>query len=446
MSGPRVQRSLKRSGRRGAAGSGLPVEFDPTRYTPEFAWRDAAAYCEQVRLEQIAERVGTPAYVYSAASIRGAFQRLDGALGRLPHTLCYSVKANSNLSILRLLARLGSGFDIVSGGELYRLQRAGVAVDRVVFSGVGKSREEIREALRAGILLFNVESGAELELLASEAGRLGRRAPAAIRVNPDVVAGGHRHISTGHHHHKFGLDWPDARRLYLAHRVSRWIEWKGLSAHIGSQIFTLWPFRQALTRLAGYVRELAREGISLRYLDFGGGLGVRYWKEEPLAPAVYARTVAAMVRPLGVHLLLEPGRSIVAPAGVLLMRAIYTKRNRGKNFVIVDAAMNDFARPSLYDAIHPITLALLEQNAQARDARADIVGPVCETGDCFLKDWPIGEVSAGDLLVLWGAGAYGFSQTSNYNARPRPAEVLVEGKRFRVIRRRETRGDLVRGE
>ena len=419
---------------------------DPTRYTPEFSWRDSELYCESVPLGKIAERVGTPAYVYSAGSITNAFRGLDHALGRLPHTLCYSVKANSNLSILRLLARLGSGFDIVSGGELYRLQRAGVALNSVVFSGVGKSREEMREALRAGILLFNVESGAELELLASEASRAGRRAPAAIRVNPDVVAGGHRHISTGHHHHKFGLDWPDARRLYLAHKESRWIEWKGISAHIGSQIFTLGPFRQALGRLAQWVKELAHEGISLRYLDFGGGLGVRYWKEEPLAPALYARSVASIVRPLGVHLLLEPGRPIVAPAGVLLMRTVYTKRNRGKDFVIVDAAMNDFIRPSLYEAIHPITPARIVPGANRSRRLADIVGPVCETGDRFVKDWPIGEVRAGDLLVLWGAGAYGFSQASNYNSRMRPAEVLVEGRRFRVIRKRETRGDLVRGE
>jgi len=425
----------------------LPVaSADPARYTPGFSWRNAGLYCEKVSLPQIAEGVGTPAYVYSAAGITGAVRILDAALGRLPHTLCYSVKANSNLSILRLLADLGSGFDIVSGGELYRLQRAGVAVNRVVFSGVGKSREEIREALLAGILLFNVESEAELELLAREAARLGRRAPAAMRVNPDVVAGGHRHISTGHHAHKFGLDWPDARRLYLAHRGSPWIDWQGISAHIGSQILTLDPFRRALGRLGRYVRDLARAGVSLRYLDFGGGLGVRYWKERPLAPAVYARAVAAMVRPLGCHLLLEPGRSIVAPAGVLLTRVLYTKCNRGKRFVIVDAAMNDFLRPALYDAVHPITPARLGPESGGRPGLADIVDPVCETGDCFLRDWPLEEVAAGDLLVLWGAGAYGFAEASNYNSRPRPAEVLVDGNRFRVIRQRESRTDLVRGE
>jgi diaminopimelate decarboxylase len=442
----RAAHGTSRRARASARGRLPAASGDPTRYTPGFSWRDAELYGEDVPLRQIAERVGTPAYVYSSASIAGAVRGLDHALGRLPHTLCYSVKANSNLSILRLLAGLGSGFDIVSGGELYRLQRAGVAVNRVVFSGVGKSREEIREALIAGILLFNVESEAELELLVREAARLGRRAPAAMRVNPDVAAGGHRHISTGHHAHKFGLDWPDARRLYLAHRDSQWIDWQGISAHIGSQILTLAPFRRALGRLGRYVIELARAGVSLRYLDFGGGLGVRYWKEQPLSPAVYGRALAAMVRPLGCHLLLEPGRSIVAPAGVLLTRVLYIKRNRGKRFVIVDAAMNDFLRPALYDAVHPITPARHGTASAERPALADIVGPVCETGDCFLRNWPLDDVAAGDLLVLWGAGAYGFAEASNYNSRPRPAEVLVEGKHFRVIRQRESRSDLVRGE
>ena len=419
---------------------------DPTLYTPGFSWRGGALFCEGVPLEKIAERIGTPTYVYSAASIAGAYRGLNRALGRLPHTLCYSVKANGNLSILKLLARLGSGFDIVSGGELYRLQRAGIRGNSVVFSGVGKSREEIREALHARVRLFNVESEAELGIVASEAARLKRRAPASIRVNPDVVAGGHPHISTGRHTPKFGVDWADARKIYLAHRDSRWIEWQGISAHIGSQILSLAPFRRALARMGRYVVELARAGIALRYLDFGGGLGVRYSNEQPLAPAAYARAVAAIVRPLGCHLLLEPGRPIVAPAGVLLTRVLYTKRNRGKTFVIVDAAMNDFIRPALYDAVHPMTPVRRTPHASGSLARVDVVGPVCETGDCFLHDWPLGETAAGDALVLWGAGAYGFAQTSNFNARPRPAEVLVQGSRFRIVRRRESRADLVRGE
>jgi diaminopimelate decarboxylase len=397
-------------------------------------------------MEEIAARVGTPSYIYSAGSIAGAYRRLDTALGSLPHAICYAVKANGNLAILKLLARNGSKFDIVSGGELYRLERAGISGDQAVFSGVGKSREEIREALLAGVLLINVESEAELELLAAEAARLGRRAPASIRVNPDVKAGGHPHISTGHHQHKFGLDWSEARRLYLSYNALPSIEWQGISAHIGSQILSVAPFQRAFRRVASYIADLRSVGIQLRYLDFGGGLGVRYTGERPPDVRVYAQALSEIVRPLGCQLLLEPGRSIVAPAGVLLMRVLYTKRNRGKTFVIVDAAMNDFIRPALYGAAHPITPVRRPRNSQKRPERVDIVGPVCETGDCFLQDWPLGSVAAGDLLVMWGTGAYGFSQASNYNARPRGAEVLVEGANFQVIRRRESRSDLTRGE
>lgn len=394
-------------------------------------------------MEEIADRVGTPAYVYSRASMENAYRRLDRAFGKLPHTICYAMKANPNLGILRIFAALGSGFDIVSGGELYRLRRIGVAGNRIVFSGVGKSREEIREALRARILLFNVESAAELDLLAAEASRLGVRAAASIRVNPDVAAGGHPHISTGHHRHKFGIDWETAKKLYLAHAGSRWIAWQGISAHIGSQILTLAPYRQAVSRLAGFYRELGRVGIALKYLDCGGGLGIRYTAERPLNKAAYAAELARIVRPLGCHLLIEPGRSLVGPAGVLLMRVLYNKENRGKEFVIVDGAMNDFMRPALYGATHPVTRA---RRASGKLTRADVVGPVCESGDCFLQDWPLGKVAAGDALVLWGAGAYGFAQASNYNSRTRPAEALVSGRRVQVIRRRESRADLVRGE
>jgi diaminopimelate decarboxylase len=424
---------------------------DPARYTPGFSRRGGSLVCEDVPLEEIAARVGTPAYVYSAESIAGAYRRLDKALGNLPHTICYAVKANGNLAILKLLAQHGSNFDIVSGGELYRLDRAGISGDRAVFSGVGKTREEIREALLAGVRLINVESEAELALLAAEAARLGRRAPASVRVNPDVKAGGHPHISTGRHQHKFGMDWIEARRLYLAYQDSPGIEWQGISAHIGSQILSIAPFQRALRRVASYVADLQRAGIDLRYLDFGGGLGVRYTEEQPPDVSAYAKALTEIVRPLGCELLLEPGRSIVAPAGVLLMRVLYTKRNRGKDFVIVDAAMNDFIRPALYDAEHKITpvrqvAAAAAKSGTRRRERVDVVGPVCETGDCFLHDWPLGSVAAGDLLVMWGTGAYGFSQASNYNGRPRGAEVLVEGKSFHVIRRRESRADLTRGE
>jgi diaminopimelate decarboxylase len=420
-----------------------PGPVEPARYTPGFSYRGSRLFCEGVPVNKVAEDLGTPTYLYSRASIEQAYRRMDSAFGSLPHTICYAVKANSNLGILRVFAALGSGFDIVSGGELYRLRRIGVPGSRIVFSGVGKSREEIREALRARVLLFNVESPAELDLLVSEASRLRVRAAASIRVNPDVEAGGHPHISTGHHRHKFGIDWDSARRLYLEHRDSRWFEWQGISAHIGSQILTLGPYRRALARLAAFVRDLKREGIGLRYLDCGGGLGIRYTAEHPPEKAAYAAELARAVRPLGCHLLIEPGRSLIGLAGVILMRVLYTKQNRGRTFVVVDAAMNDFMRPALYGATHPITRARRKSDTLSR---ADIVGPVCESGDCFVQDWPLGQVDSGDLLVLWGAGAYGFVEASNYNSRPRPAEVLVTGRRFRVIRRRESPADLVRGE
>jgi diaminopimelate decarboxylase len=412
-----------------------------------FAFRRAELNCECVPLTRIAERWGTPAYVYSAASISAAYEEYVRAFRSIATTICYSVKANSNLKILKLLARLGSGFDIVSGGELYRLRRAGIAGRRIVFSGVGKTREEIREALREKIFLFNVESTGELEVLISEASRAGRCAPGAIRINPDVQAGGHAHISTGKHQHKFGMDWKDARRAYLTHRDSRWIEWKGISAHIGSQIFNREAIRSAATKIAGFVKELARAGVELKHADIGGGLGVRYANESPISIPEYAGILTKIFKPLGCELLLEPGRSIVGPTGVLLTRVLYTKINRGKNFIVVDAAMNDFIRPALYGGVHPISPVKPGGRASAEKMiRADIVGPVCESGDCLLHDWPIEPVQAGDLLVLWGAGAYGFSQASNYNSRPRPVEILVDGKKARVIRKRETRSDLIRGE
>jgi diaminopimelate decarboxylase len=440
---------------------------DPVEYTAYFS-REAAARrgksrsrelaCDGVLLERIARSVGTPAYTYSKRSIENAYRCLDRAFGPLPHRLCYALKANSNLSILRILAKLGSSFDIVSGGELERLRRAGVSGDRIVFSGVGKTREEIRAAIRysagaskqRGILLFNLESEAELEVLIEEAAlyvqKDNPRVSAAIRVNPDILAGGHPHISTGYRHHKFGMEWRDARRLYLRHRNSSAIVWRGISAHIGSQILGVRPFRRAAERLASYVRELARAGIHLDYLDIGGGLGIRYTNEAITDPSAYARRLVSVVRPLKCTLLLEPGRTLVGPAGVLLTRVLYVKENRGKTFVIVDAAMNDLIRPSLYGATHAITKAVESRSDAARLHPVDVVGPVCESGDFLARDWPLPEVRAGDLLVVWAAGAYGFVQSSNYNSRRRAAEVLVENGRFRLIRRRESLADTMRGE
>jgi diaminopimelate decarboxylase len=446
---------------------------DPVAYTPFFSYRsgkgEAAAeelFCESVSSSTLAQAAGTPAYVYSAGAIKAAYRRLDKSLGSLPHAICYAVKANSNLSILRLLAQLGSNFDIVSAGELDRLRRIGVQGHRIVFSGVGKTREEMREALnyspngkrtlrRRGIFVFNVESEAELDTLVDEAARHaksgGARAYAAIRINPDVAAGGHKHISTGKHHHKFGVDWETARRLYLAHKDSPWLAWRGISAHLGSQILSAAPYRAGLERLATHVRELAANGIELETVDIGGGLGIRYTDEEPLNLADYARTLSRVARPLKCKLLIEPGRWLVGPAGILLTQVIYVKSNRGKKFVIVDAAMNDLIRPVLYEARHPITPAV-RNVAQPRNGKpsetelADVVGPVCESGDFLAQDYPLPEVKTGDLLAIWAAGAYGFSQASNYNARRRSAEVLVDGNRFRIVRRRETYDDLVRNE
>ena len=444
--------------------------IDPAEFTPKFAWKKSAAekevehvFCEGVDLVEAAAKFGTPTYLYSRAAITDAYEELDHGLGKTPHTICFAMKSNGNLSILQHLAKMGSGFDIVSGGELEHLGHLGVRGDRIVFSGVGKTRYEIRDALHyspngrghrksrdsSGILLFNIESEAELEVLLEESERhikRGGRVPSvAIRVNPDVAAGGHPHIATGSHTHKFGLDWPEARRLYLAHKDSKYVQWKGISAHIGSQIVSLTPFRRAFRRIAGYVKELRRAGIDLKYLDLGGGLGVRYTDEKTSSRVAYAQMVASLVRPLGLHLLLEPGRSIIAAAGVLLTKVIYTKRNRGKTFVVVDAAMNDLLRPALYGAIHPITRIVRESGGKKETAeRVDIVGPVCETGDCLLHDWPLGDVNPGDLLAIWVAGAYGMTQTSNYNARTRPSEVLVDGVRARLIRRRETQDDLLR--
>jgi diaminopimelate decarboxylase len=446
------------------------VFVDPATFTPRFSWKKLEnsasggefVACEGVRLVDVAEKIGTPAYVYSRAAIDDAQAELHRGLGSLPHTLCFAVKSNGNLSILKHVAKGGNGFDIVSGGELAMLRSVGVRGDRIVFSGVGKTREEMREALRYpsagvrgrrnrnGILLFNVESEAELEVLLEESSRnmrSGGEVPSvSIRVNPDVQAGGHPHIATGRHEHKFGLNWDEARRLYLAYRESKWIRWQGISVHIGSQIVAMDPFRRALRRLAGYVDELRENGISLKYLDFGGGLGVRYTTENPPGRAEYAGMVSQMLRPLGLHLLLEPGRTIIGPAGVLVTRVIYVKESRGKTFVVVDAAMNDLMRPALYGAVHPITRVTRDKDDGPPRQRVDVVGPVCETGDCFLRDWPLGPVETGVVLAVWVAGAYGMSQASNYNARCRAAEVLVEGNRFRLIRKRETSRDLLRGQ
>jgi diaminopimelate decarboxylase len=406
-------------------------------------------YSEDMPLLKLAEKYGTPLYVYSAAMIEERYREFDRAFRDIPQTVCYSVKANSNLSILRMLAKRGSGFDIVSGGELERVLAADrKAAKRIVFSGVGKTREELTAALKAGILLFNIESESELWALAECAGRLRRTAPVALRVNPDVAAETHPYISTGLHKHKFGVPIREARTLYAKASGARYMKVRGVSVHIGSQITDAAPFGEAMTRVAELVRDLRADGHEIDYVDAGGGLGIPYEKQNadfPSQVGAYARALATPLRSLNVHLLLEPGRSIIGPAGILLTSVIYKKSNDSKRFLVVDAAMNDLIRPVLYDATHPITPATRSAGAAATK-RVDVVGPVCESGDFLARDWPLLPVEAGDLLVVWAAGAYSFAQSSNYNARRRPVEVLVEGRRFRIVRARESYGDLVRGE
>ena len=408
-------------------------------------------YCEDVPLLDLAEEHGTPLYLYSAAMIRKRYDDFDAAFRSVLHTICYSVKANSNLTILRMLARKGCGFDVVSGGELERVLAADrKAAKKVVFSGVGKTREELTAALKAGIMLFNVESESELWALAECAGRLRKTAPAALRVNPDVAAETHPYISTGLRRHKFGVPIRDARALYAKASGARYLKVRGVSVHIGSQITDVAPFGEAMARVADLVRELRGDGHRIDYIDAGGGLGIAY--EKASAPAfsadveAYARALAAPLRGLDVRLLLEPGRSIIGPAGVLVTSVLYRKQNDGKRFLVVDAAMNDLIRPALYGAYHEIIPVKQSTGATAKSEVTDIVGPVCETGDFFARDRELPVVGEGDLLAILDAGAYGMVLASNYNTRPRAAEVLVSGKSAKIIRRREKVSDLLRAE
>ncbi|MGE5723658.1 MAG: diaminopimelate decarboxylase [Acidobacteriota bacterium] len=429
--------------------------------SPGFAYRRSAGrrdksaaaenalYCEQVPLSSLAEEFATPLYVYSAGAIRRRYREFDRAFRGSPHTVCYSVKANSNLAILRLLAGLGCGFDVVSGGELERvLQADRRAARKVVFSGVGKTAAEMDAALKAGILLFNLESESELELLAERARRRRVTARVALRVNPDVPAETHPYISTGLHRHKFGVPIHDAPRLYARAADSLFLEVAGVSVHIGSQITNLAPFTAAMERVADLVRGLRADGHTIRYVDGGGGLGIPYTRLGlPGFAEFSARYAAALTTPLRglkLHLLLEPGRSIVGPAGVLLTRVLYHKSNNSKKFLVVDAAMNDLLRPALYDAYHEIVPVL--RRPAGEHELFDVVGPICETGDFFARGREMPPVNDGDLLVILDVGAYGMVLASNYNTRPRPAEVLVDGGKSRLIRRREKVSDLLRLE
>jgi diaminopimelate decarboxylase len=409
--------------------------------------RAAKLYCEAVPLEALAARYGTPLYVYSAAMIRARMRAFTRAFRSIPHTLCYSVKANSTRAILRLVAAEGAGFDVVSGGELQRVLRSRPkAATQVVFSGVGKTAAEMELALRSGILLFNVESASELNLLSATAIRLKKRAAVAVRVNPDVSAKTHPYISTGLHQHKFGVPIPEARSLYFHAAKQPYLTVAGVSVHIGSQITDVDSFQAALERVADLVRVLREQGHNIHYIDAGGGLGISYQgaqKSFEKQIAAYARAVIAPLRGMNLHLLLEPGRSIVGPAGVLLTRVLYRKTNNRKRFLIVDAAMNDLVRPSLYGAYHEIVPVSRESR---KTEITDVVGPICETGDFFARDRKLPLVNEGDLLALLDVGAYGYVLGSNYNSRGRAAEVLVDGAKARLIRRRESLQDQIRTE
>jgi diaminopimelate decarboxylase len=415
-----------------------------------YSGKQSALACGDIPLEMLAQKYGTPLYVYSADHIRYRLGLFTSAFADQKHLVCYAVKANPSLAILKLLARAGAGFDIVSGGELERI----LAIDKsaaahVVFSGVGKTAPEIDLALRSGILLFNVESEGELEQLTERTAKLKKRARIALRVNPDVFAETHPYISTGLREHKFGIDIHRARTVYRSAAKSRWIEPAGVSVHIGSQIRTADPFGAAVMRVAGLIQQLRKDGLPIRFLDAGGGLGIEYHLDLPFHPEEkaqqYASAIKKAIRELpDLQLLLEPGRFLVAQAGALLARVLYTKKNGKKNFLILDAAMNDLIRPALYLAHHEIVT--VKPRKGARKITADIVGPVCETGDFFARDREIPAVQPGDLIAILDAGAYGQSLSSNYNSRPRPAEVMVQGKSARLIRRRETIADMLATE
>ncbi|MGH8501248.1 MAG: diaminopimelate decarboxylase [Gammaproteobacteria bacterium] len=408
-----------------------------------FAYRGDRLFAEDVAVEDIAQAHGTPCYVYSRAAIERQWRAFDHALRAHPHLLCYAVKANSNVAVLNVLARLGSGFDIVSVGELERVLRAGGDPARIVFSGVGKRADEMQRALEAGILCFNVESEAELDLLAAVAADMHAVAPVSLRVNPDVDARTHPYISTGLKENKFGIGIDQALEVYRRAAGLARVRLVGIDCHIGSQLTELAPFVDALRRVLRLGEQLEREGISIDHLDLGGGLGIRYHEETAPTPGAYVETLLANMAERPYRLLLEPGRAIVGDAGILVTRVQYTKDNGHKRFAVVDAAMNDFLRPAMYDAWHSIVP--VARVAVTQPCIYDVVGPVCETADFIGKERALA-VQGGELLAVHAAGAYGFSMAGNYNTRPRAAEVMVDGGRTHLIRERETLQQMLAGE
>lgn len=408
-----------------------------------FEYRDNHLFCEGVSVREIAETVDTPVYIYSYRTFERHFRVFNEAFRKVPHLTCYSCKANSNIALLRIVGSLGGGIDIVSGGELFRARRAGIPGERIVFSGVGKREDEIGHAITSKVLMINVESEQELEMIARIARRMRKKVPLSVRVNPQIDARTHPYITTGLKKNKFGVLWKDARRLYEEMKKDPYLVPVGVSSHIGSQILELSPFQEAVRSLKGMMGELTGMGLTVRYLDVGGGLGIAYKDELPPHPREYAKLLERELKGLNITLVLEPGRVLVGNSGILVTRLLYVKKTGRKVFYIVDGAMNDLVRPAFYDAYHDIRPV---DPSGDRRTTADMVGPICESGDFFAKDRDLPEVEPGALLALFGAGAYGFSMSSNYNSRRRAAEVLVRDKEYWTIRKRETLNDLVRGE
>ena len=408
-----------------------------------FQYRNGELCCEEVPVSRIAAEVGTPTYIYSHATLAQHFRAFDHAFEGVSHLTCFSMKSNSNVAILRIFAREGGGVDIVSGGELYRALKAGVDPGKIVYSGVGKTVEEIEYAIRSGILLFNAESSQEIQRINEVAGRLSRKAPIAIRVNPDIDPKTHPYISTGLKENKFGIDIAKAVEQYRTAATLPHLQVCGVSCHIGSQLTTVTPFVDALRKLKQLVALLQQSSIPIRYLDLGGGLGITYNKESPPHPEEYGRAVRDELDVKGLTLILEPGRVIVGNGGILLTKVLYTKSAGEKVFIVVDAAMNDLIRPSLYGSYHGIQPV---KTGKREIIKADIVGPICESGDFLAKGREVQALEVGDLVAVMSAGAYGFSMSSNYNSRPRAAEVMVRDGRHYIVRQRETMEDLLRGE
>jgi diaminopimelate decarboxylase len=408
-----------------------------------FTYRKDEFYAEDVPIEKIAKAVGTPFYLYSHATLERHFSVFDGAFSRIAHITCYSCKANTNIALLRLMAKLGGGADIVSGGELAAALQASVPPEKIVYSGVGKTEEEITYAVKSGIAMINMESEGELRLIATVGKRLGKRVPVSIRVNPEIDAKTHPYITTGLKKNKFGILWENARRLYGDIARSEHLVAVGLSSHIGSQITEIPPFVDAIRSLKAMVSELSSTGISLKYLDIGGGLGITYKNELPPQPEEYAKAIEAEIRGMPLTLILEPGRVVVGNSGIFVSRILYVKETSGKTFYVVDGAMNDLVRPAFYGAYHEI---LPVKREKGKKIKVDVVGPICESGDFLAKDRRLPSLRPASLIAVMGAGAYGYSMSSNYNSRPRVPEVLVKEDEFFVIRRRESYRDLFKGE